>query len=130
MSQHIVTCVNCGKQFDADKDTGCYYERATRRYTCSSCMKFSQKKAAEKERESSTGTKQSPNVMIAKIVIGVLLLVCALIIKGIAGTVISAVIGLALIAWGLVPYFKGKNEVHKRAAEKADDNGNDGASEN
>ena len=37
MPQHMVICVNCGKQFDANK--GGAYDPAAKRYTCKACAK-------------------------------------------------------------------------------------------
>ena len=124
MKKHIVTCVKCGRQFDAN-DGGVYYPER-QRYACKSCVKKQKseqserekaRKAAEREaeadeRERVTGMRQSKTAMLVKIVVGVLFLFAAISLAAqgnISSFVCGLVIGGALVAWGLVPYLKAKS---------------------
>lgn len=131
MKKHIVTCVKCGRQFDANEG-GAYYPES-RRYVCKHCVdkqkdiqkeQAKARKAAEREaeadereaeadeRERVTGMRQSKTAMLVKIVVGVLFLFAAvsLAVQGnISSFVCGLVIGGALVAWGLVPYLKAKS---------------------
>lgn len=124
MAQHPVICVNCGKQFDANR--GGYYNRSTKRYTCKACANAAKKRAAavssEKkavERQAATGTRQSKTAMIIKIAVGALFILCSPSMSGVAETLLALAVGAALIAWGLIPYFRGKKELKRREEEKA-----------
>lgn len=89
MKKHIVTCVKCGRQFDANEG-GAYYPES-RRYVCKHCVdkqkaeqaeRNKARKAAEREseadeRERVTGMRQSKTAMLVKIVVGVLFLFAA-----------------------------------------------------
>lgn len=89
MKKHIVTCVKCGRQFDAN-DGGAYYPES-RRYVCKRCVdkqkseqadrekarKAEERKAGADERERVTGMRQSKSAMLVKIVVGVLFLFSA-----------------------------------------------------
>lgn len=117
--QHIVVCQECGKQFDAAH--GGYYNSATRRYTCKSCGKRLKADA----RESATGMRQSSGAMIVKIAVGVLFIIAAFSTGSVGGTLTGIVVGLALIAWGLLPWWKvkkaEKDEADRiRAAQEAE----------
>lgn len=120
MQKHIVVCRECGRQFDASK--GGYYDKVSRRYTCPKCgrqIKSAEKTAAANARESKTGMRQSMGVMIAKIAVG-LVFICAAFATGTAGaTITGIIIGLALIAWGLLPYLLPKLEAKKAAEAEA-----------
>lgn len=122
--KHIVTCVKCGRQFDANEG-GAYYPES-RRYVCKRCVdkqkseqadrekarKAEERKAEADERERVTGMRQSKAAMLVKIVVGVLFLFAAvsLAVQGnISSFVCGLVIGGALVAWGLVPYLKAKS---------------------
>lgn len=118
MAKHMVTCVQCGRQFDANR--GGYYNRSSRRYTCKSCGR----KMQADRNERATGMRQSRGAMIAKIAIGTLF-----IIAGFSspeggwsfGYFLTAlVIGGALIAWGLVPYLRAKKEASAEAETRAE----------
>lgn len=114
MAKHLVTCVECGRQFDANK--GGYYNKTTRRYTCKSCGKKIQGDA----RERTTGMRQSTGAMIAKIAVGVLFLVIAVTEEmEPSARGVGIVLAAALIAWGLVPYFKAKKAREAAAADAA-----------
>lgn len=117
MGKHIVTCVKCGRQFDANEGVGRYYTKQ-RRYECKSCydaqMKTQKERAkAERvaQRESDTGMRQSNAAMIAKIVIGVLFLIGSFPLVS-QGNYPAFIFGLCvasvLILWGVVPYFTAK----------------------
>ena len=128
-SKHIVTCVQCGKRFDAN--FGGYYNSSSRRYTCKSCGKVlnkaykkqnAEQKAASREqkateREAKTGMRQSVGAMIAKIAIGVLFVFAGFSSPEGGWTfgyfLTSLVVGAALISWGVIPYLnaqKSKND--------------------
>lgn len=128
-SKHLVICVRCGKQFDANR--GGYYNRNSRRYTCKSCGRSQkseirkqkaairkQKAAIKKQkainRKERTGMKQSMGAMIAKIAIGVLFVLTGFSSPDGGWTIgyflTAIVIGGALIAWGLLPYLKARKE--------------------
>ena len=119
MKKHIVTCVKCGRQFDANEG-GAYYPES-RRYVCKRCVdkqkseqsdREKARKAEADERERVTGMRQSKAAMLVKIVVGVLFLFAAvsLAVQGnISSFVCGLVIGGALVAWGLVPYLKTKS---------------------
>lgn len=131
MKKHIVTCVKCGRQFDANEG-GAYYPES-RRYVCKRCVdkqkseqadrekarkaeerkaEADERKAEADERERVTGMRQSKAAMLVKIVVGVLFLFAAvsLAVQGnISSFVCGLVIGGALVAWGLVPYLKAKS---------------------
>lgn len=47
MKKHIVVCVDCGRQFDAN--WGAYYDATTRRYTCKRCHKLAVEAAKQME---------------------------------------------------------------------------------
>jgi hypothetical protein len=82
MKKHIVTCVKCGRQFDANEG-GAYYPES-RRYVCKRCVdkqkseqadrekarKAEERKAEADERERVTGMRQSKAAMLVKIVVG------------------------------------------------------------
>lgn len=125
MEKHIVTCVKCGRKFDANKG-GVYYPES-RRYACKKCVdkqksvqserekarKAEERKAKADEREHETGMRQSKAVMLAKIIVGVLFLLASVSLAS-QGNIPAFVCGLAvgggLVAWGLVPYLKAKKE--------------------
>ena len=116
MSKHMVVCRECGKTFDASK--GGYYDKVSRRYTCKSCgakLKKEQRAVEADRREASTGMRQSTGAMIAKIAVGVIFIISAFMTGTVAATLLGIVIGLALIAWALLPWYK----VKKDAADKA-----------
>ena len=103
-SKHLVVCVSCGRQFDANR--GGYYNKRSRRYTCKSCGKTQ----IVSEREHRTGMKQSTGAMIAKIAAGILFVLAGFSSPdsgwSIGYFLTALVVGGALIAWGIVPYLK------------------------
>ena len=125
MAKHLVVCQFCGRQFDANK--GGYYNSTSRRYTCKSCGKKNKKERKNYEadvREEKTGMRQSMGAMIAKIAIGLICIISCL--SGqmeFAARLLGIVVGLALIAWGLLPWLmprlKAKKEAEAEAARQA-----------
>lgn len=110
-SKHIVVCQNCGRQFDANK--GGYYNKTTRRYTCKACGN-----------QAKTGMKQSKCAMIAKIFFGLMFIIVGIAPPepnefSVSTFLIGLVIGVALIAWGIMPYIKAK-KIEKAEAEQAE----------
>lgn len=121
-TKHIVTCVECGKRFDANK--GAYYDRDSRRYTCRDCIKRERKaiqatakRRAADQRERQTGMRQSIGSMIAKIAAGALFIIVGADMDTTSEVLTSLVLGGALIAWALVPYIKAKKAEKQSAAE-------------
>ena len=120
MAKHMVICQECGKQFDASK--GGYYNRDSRRYTCKSCGSKQKKEirtAQADERERTTGMRQSRGAMIAKIVVGALFIISAFGTGSFGATLVGIVIGLGVLAWGLLPWYKVKKEEKDAAAREA-----------
>ena len=78
MKKHIVTCVKCGKQFDANEG-GAYYPES-RRYVCKHCVdkrkaeqaernkarKAAEREAEADERERVTGMRQSKTATLRR----------------------------------------------------------------
>lgn len=99
---HYVICQQCGKRFNANN--GYYYNKKSKRYVCKSCGKLMD----GDKREARTGMRQSYLSMIAKIVIGLLIIVIATQPKNtdspVAYFLFFFAIGAAVIAWGLVPF--------------------------
>ena len=117
-SKHLVICVKCGKQFDAN--IGGYYNSHSRRYTCKSCGK-----AIKSATKKHSNKKQTKLAMILKIVFGILF-VCAGFSSPDGGWSIgyfltAIVIGALLIYWGLKPYLKGKNISLFKSAQQPND---------
>lgn len=123
MSKHIVTCVKCGRQFDANEG-GVYYPES-HRYACKNCVdkqkakqaeasnarKAEEREARANEREERTGMRQSKTAMLVKIIAGIAFLLCSFPLAA-QGNISAFLCGLAvtaaLVAWGLVPYLKAK----------------------
>ncbi len=113
--KHLVICAQCGRQFDAN--SGGYYDRQSRRYTCLRCgnairreynnvrkaESAERKRALADEREQKTGMRQSTASMILKIAFGILFIYVGFTSKS---TFTGLIIGVGLLAWGLVPYIK------------------------
>lgn len=122
MAKHMVVCQNCGRQFDAS--SGGYYNKYTRRYTCKSCGRKINKEVKTRqadEREARTGMRQSTGAMIAKIAVGLLFVVSAFATDSVGATLTGIVIGLALVAWGLLPWYKVKKaELNAKKADAPD----------
>ena len=123
MARHMVVCVKCGRQFDANKGRAGYISYS-RRYVCPSCFKIQQstaKSAAADEREKRTGMRQSTGAMIAKIAVGVLFIISAPGTEGAAALLAGIVLGAALIAWGLVPWLKARKTRQEAARREAEE---------
>lgn len=120
MSKHMVICQKCGRQFDASR--GGYYDAASRRYTCKSCGKAHNKAVRSleaDEREAATGMRQTQGAMIAKIVVGVIFIISAFATETAGAALIGIVVGLGVIAWGLLPWWKVKKAEKAAAAAAA-----------
>lgn len=124
MPKHEVTCLKCGRRFDANEG-GVYYPES-HRYACKDCAKKQKRKQAEDnkarksaerkekadERETRTGMRQSIPAMIAKIAAGVIVLMGSfpLLTQGsVIEFIVGAVIAAGLTIWGLAPYLKAKS---------------------
>ena len=84
------------------------------------------KKEEADTRERETGMRQSQGAMIAKIAVGILFLISGLTTNWtetsedpLGPMLISILVGLALIAWGLVPWLNAKKK-REAAAAKAE----------
>lgn len=106
MAKHMVICMSCGKRFDASR--GGYYFKSQRRYMCPKCGKAHNREVKEEQadyREARTGMRQTAGAMVAKIAIGVICVIACL--SGpmeIGARLLGIIVGLALIAWGLLPW--------------------------
>ena len=120
MSKHMVICQKCGRQFDASR--GGYYDAASRRYTCKSCGKAHNRTLKEAEadkREARTGMRQTQGAMIAKIVVGVICIISAFATETAGAALVGIIVGLGVIAWGLLPWWKVKKAEKAAAAAAA-----------
>ena len=83
------------------------------------------RKEAADAREQATGMRQTSGAMIAKILIGALFLISGFTSdwskygEGIGSMLISIVLGVVLIAWGVVPWLTAKKK-REAAAAKAE----------
>ena len=105
MAKHLVSCVACGKQFDAN--LGGRYDSQSRRYTCPECV------GVQHEAAVSALTKKLKRRFWLKIVFGVLFILSGFSsIGSYDGLTVALcfIIGLALLAWALVPYYKAKKQ--------------------
>lgn len=121
MSKHMVICKVCGKRFDANK--GGFYDAGSRRYICPKCGKAHNRAVKEVEadrREAATGMRQKPGAMIAKIAIGLMFFFVSFGMEDASSVVIGLVIGLALIAWGLLPWLLPRLKEKKAEAAAAE----------
>ena len=117
MAQHLVICVKCGKQFDVNKKGG-YYREDLRRYICKDCakkIKANNREIEADQREAATGMRQTKWAMMLKIVIGVIFVISSFTLKSASEILIGIIIGLGLIGWGFLPYYRAKK------AKKQDD---------
>ena len=107
-TKHMVICKECGRQFNANYGHG--YNSKSRRYVCPRCMR----EIESNRRLYTTGMKQSKVAMILKIVFGLLFIGAGFSSPEGGWSVgyffTALVIGGALLAWGLVPYFKAKKQ--------------------
>ena len=123
MAKHEVTCLKCGRRFDANE--GGSYLPESHRYICKKCVekqKFNHaapdkapnaavRSAQANEREARTGMRQSVPAMIAKIAAGAVVLIGSFPLLAQEST-IEFIVGVAIAAglavWGLAPYLKAK----------------------
>lgn len=112
MSKHIVSCVACGRQFDANE--GGKYDAAVRRYTCPDCA------GRQYDAAVSALAKRLKRRFILKIVFGILFIISGLTAGSEYSTgavILCIVIGVALLAWALIPYMKAKRELQEKEEE-------------
>jgi len=105
MAKRMVTCDRCHRRFNADR--GGRFDALTGRGTCPACL---------------TGKTKVTGGMIAKIAFGLLLIIAV-------GTpdedwelgtfLFGLVLGGALIAWGLLPYLRGRAALRQMEADAA-----------
>lgn len=117
MAQHLVICAECGKQFDVNKKGG-YYRKSERRYICKSCankIKANNRRIEADQREAATGMRQTKWAMILKIVLGIIFVIASFSLNSASEIVIGIIVGIGLIAWGFLPYYRAKK------AKKPDD---------
>ena len=108
MAKHMVICQVCGRQFDENIE-GAYYNKDSRRYICQDCIR--------KQRESAPSRKkQGHGAMIAKIAVGVIFIISAFMTGTVGATLVGIILGLALIAWGLLPWLLPRLNEKKAAA--------------
>ena len=120
MAKHMVTCLSCGKRFDANR--GGYYLKSRQRYLCPKCGKEHNREVKEERadvREAQTGMRQSMGAMIAKIAVGALFFFVAFTMDSAGSVIVGLVIGLALIAWGLLPWLLPRLRAKKDAEAEA-----------
>lgn len=122
--KHYVTCLNCGRTFDASK--GGYYNASKRRYLCPKCGRQNKReqKAASKEytaskRERKTGMRQSYGALIAKVAAGGLFLVVSFTMDSFGEVCVGLILAAALIAWGLIPFFAAKKRQEEQRRKEA-----------
>ena len=112
--KRVLTCYGCGNQFDANR-VGGGYDKVKHKYYCPSCLKKirkEEKKAAVQERINRTGMKQTYLAMFLKIMFAVAFIGSAPAMTDTPNAVqTSYAIGIALLAWGLLPFiFRKKNK--------------------
>ncbi len=61
-------------------------------------------------RKKTTGMTQTIGNMIAKVVIGAIFIVAGFATQSLIGFLISFIIGVGLIAWGVIPYYMAKKQ--------------------
>lgn len=111
MKEHIVTCVSCGKRFDAN--FGAHYIKKSRRYQCMECYRKEHPKTEQKQEKQ----KNPKTAIVVKVVIGAFFLLGAFACKS-AGQIIAAIaIGAALIAWAVYPIIKAKRGTKDEKAQ-------------
>lgn len=105
-------CGRCGCRFDLDR--GGYYENSTGRYTCKTCAKTVNTVPVQK--------RQSTGAMIAKIAFGALFIATSFSANDAESPITffmtALIIGGALIAWALVPYFQEKKAAKQEALDQ------------
>ena len=99
MAEQLVRCRKCGKVFDANQG-GCY-DRTLQGYLCGACMNTLSVRG--RKMPSTGGT-------VAKLAFGALFIVTAFTMDDAGGLGVSIIIGLALIAWGLLPWLRIRRE--------------------
>ena len=120
MAKHMVTCMSCGKRFDASR--GGYYFKSKQRYMCKKCGREHNREIKEEQadvREEKTGMRQTTGAMIAKIAVGLLFFFIGFTMDSFGSAITGIVLGLALIAWGLLPWLMPRLKAKKEAEAEA-----------
>lgn len=118
--QHIVTCVRCGRRFDAN--LGYTYDRKSRRYTCPRCSNSSKKTSGSASKVTDKEVKIGGIVL--KAVVGLIFFIAAFSSPADGWTIgyflTAMVLALGCFAWAFFSY-KGMRqaEVEKRRKEAA-----------
>ena len=116
--KHIVTCLDCGKQFDANR--GGYYIQDKGRYLCKSCGKARKKVTKQQHKQFK---KSAGSVSIPKIAIGLLFVAAGFSSPDSGWTfgyfLTALILGGGLILWGLLPYLKKRKEEKEMASQVA-----------
>lgn len=109
-------CGRCGKTIDADKEG--YYDKSLQRWICHTCAKAileeqKQRKIENAGKPDLSGVKkQKPIALILKLVFGVIF-VCVCFSKDmeLGARILALVVGLALIGWALLPFYKTRKAI-------------------
>ena len=113
MTQHLETCRRCGKQFDADTDPGALYDRSRKEYVCSNCARAMESRNFRANR----GRNPSVGGTIAKAFFALMFLIVAFDMEETGETLMAVVIGLALLAWAVLPWLRRKRAEQQAARE-------------
>lgn len=118
--QHLVVCVMCGRQFDANR--GGYYNSRTHRYTCKTCGvgPVAQPAAARSSVPNPVTAKSLLSPMIGKCIIAGLILFGGLVFLAYGGwffTLLALAGAVALALTGIIPYVKRKKLEDRMKAE-------------
>lgn len=105
MAKHLVACVACGRQFDANE--GGRYDPNSRRYRCPDCVQ------REYDAAVSALSKKLKRRFVLKIVFGVIFLLSGIVNISTApgAAVLTFVVGVALLAWAIIPYKRVKDSM-------------------
>ena len=124
-----VNCLDCGVRFDIKY--GAFFVKESDGYVCPACHQIRVKKekkaakeAAAREREEKTGMRQTEMAMNLKIIFGLITIVVTS--QGdpreaqwsLGYYLFGILVGGALIAWGVEPYFKAKKKMEERKMEQ------------
>ncbi len=97
MADRTVHCALCGRAFDADREG--YYDEAGGSWTCPQCM---WKDVPPQTRWQFGGWGKA----IVKLAVGLIFLVTAFSMEETPSMLVGLVMGLAIIAWGLIPLLR------------------------
>ena len=141
MQAHIVSCYECGKRFDTNN--GAYYIKEKRRYMCPNCgmrmegqpgiirhdpvVEEVKLDTVEKRAKADGIKKPTTGGTIAKIAIGLIFIAVPYTktetgkAQELSVIVMGLIIGLALIAWALIPYLKYRSWLKKDEQRREDE---------